>query len=147
MKTCFKCRQSLPRSEFYKHPQMGDGLLGKCKECTKADSRKRRAEKLEDVRAYDRARGSLPHRRAQSVRVGREYRERYPIRARANRKVKYHVRAGNLTRKPCEVCGAVKSHAHHDDYSVPLDVMWLCTIHHKARHADLDAAGHDYKDT
>ena len=40
------------------------------------------------------------------------------------------IRDGLLTRKDCEVCGR-KGQAHHDDYSRPLDVRWLCFYHHR----------------
>jgi hypothetical protein len=42
-KTCFKCLCKLPLEAFYKHAAMGDGRLGKCKECTKKDAEWRRA--------------------------------------------------------------------------------------------------------
>lgn len=59
---------------------------------------------------------------------------RYPERNRARRKVRDHIRAGRLNRQPCEVCGTPNAHAHHDDYSRPLDVRWLCRQHHREHH-------------
>jgi hypothetical protein len=47
MKTCFKCGTEKSLSEFYKHPQMKDGLLGKCKKCTRADAEQRRLLKTQ----------------------------------------------------------------------------------------------------
>lgn len=44
MKKCFKCSATKHIDEFYKHPQMGDGHLGKCKDCTKRDSSMNKTE-------------------------------------------------------------------------------------------------------
>ena len=48
------------------------------------------------------------------------------------------VRTGALTKQPCSRCGAVKAVAHHEDYSKPLDVTWLCLSCHQRRHVELD---------
>lgn len=44
------------------------------------------------------------------------------------------VKAGKIQRRPCVVCGGLKSEGHHEDYSKPLDVVWLCRKHHMERH-------------
>ncbi len=46
-------------------------------------------------------------------------------------------RKGLLERQPCEVCGDPKTDGHHEDYSAPLMVRWLCRKHHKARHQEM----------
>jgi hypothetical protein len=47
-KVCFKCNILKPLSEYYKHAQMGDGHLNKCKECNKKDSIKQYYKKIVD---------------------------------------------------------------------------------------------------
>ena len=39
-KICFKCNSNKPLSEYYKHPATTDRRLGKCKNCTKNDTKK-----------------------------------------------------------------------------------------------------------
>jgi hypothetical protein len=65
----------------------------------------------------------------------RKYSELGPgakARVLARRKLNLYVYYGKVKRRPCEVCGATDGiEAHHEDYSKPLDVNWLCPTHHK----------------
>lgn len=134
MKVCFKCRESKPVTEFYRHPQMGDGLLGKCKECTKADATATRLAKIDHYRSYDRARASQPHRKALAQRIQSRYREQHPYRRYAQSALRAALKAGKVAPLPCLICGE-KAEAHHTHYDAPLEVVWLCSAHHKQAHA------------
>jgi hypothetical protein len=64
-----------------------------------------------------------------------------PERKRAYLLVQSAIYHGTLVRRPCEVCGGRRDiEAHHEDYSKPLDVRWLCRSHHKRLHDDLRRA-------
>lgn len=56
--------------------------------------------------------------------------QRYLVSARARGAIK----RGKLVRRPCEECGNPKSHGHHEDYSKPFEVRWLCARHHRWVH-------------
>lgn len=38
-KTCFKCKTTKPLTEYYKHKDMSDGHINKCKVCTRNDNK------------------------------------------------------------------------------------------------------------
>lgn len=140
-KKCFKCGETKLRSEFYKHKAMADGLLGKCKECTKKDVSAHRALNIDAIRMYDVLRAKLPHRVKLALKVNDAYRKRDSRRNACASKVHRAIRKGLLQWCPCSVCGSEKSMAHHESYDRPLDVVWYCQVHHKARHKQMKQEG------
>jgi hypothetical protein len=131
MKKCFKCETVKPLKDFYKHKQMADGHLNKCKVCTKRDSTAHRNNNLSKIRAYDRKRGAR-----QTPEYHAQYRKDNPQKYKARTMVNNAVRDGKLFSQPCEVCEASGTHAHHDDYAKPLNVRWLCPSCHTKWHKD-----------
>lgn len=79
-----------------------------------------------------------PEQRAKrDARYLRENRDK----CRARWAVKYALKTGRLKRHACFLNGpdcAGRVEAHHHDYSRPLEVTWLCVMHH--RQADRRAA-------
>jgi hypothetical protein len=133
MKTCFKCNKEKPLSQFYKHPKMADGRLGKCKTCTKTDVSENYNYNREHYAEYERQRFKRPERKKKALEYQRKSRAEKPGVARARNAVSNAVRDGRLIKQPCEKCGS-KAQAHHDDYRRPLVVRWLCRKHHLEHH-------------
>lgn len=139
MKKCFKCHETKPLSEFYKHKQMADGHLNKCKGCAKNDVNKNRYKNYEYYLDYDRRRfHENVDRRKYSYEKSRQHRQSSPIKRQARVLVRNAVRDGRLAKQPCVVCGTTENiEAHHEDYSRPLEVVWLCRKHHGEAHRQI----------
>lgn len=133
MKECFKCHRVLPLDEFYKHSQMGDGHLNKCKECTRKDVRGNYCAKREQYSEYERERNQDEQRRAKKLEYQRRRRHKYPEKNRARDMVHDALQSGSLQKQSCEFCGNPESQAHHHDYSKPLDVVWVCFKCHREK--------------
>ena len=154
-KRCFKCGETKPLSCFYKHPEMLDGHVNKCKECNKKDVRKNRTENLEYYKEYDRIRGrdkEAPRqvaRRAKNKSTKKlESRKKNVViidpeqKYKATRKVSNAIRDGKLKQeKVCFCCGSGNHvHAHHSSYDTEmwLVVTWLCAGCHARLHKDFE---------
>lgn len=133
MKLCGICKTDKDESLFGKRSASLDGLSNKCKACQKA---------------YDSARSKDEYRKAQRAiyaqtdegklagdKAKAEYRKRNPVKAKAHAIVARSIRSGKLFKLPCEICRSEEIiHAHHDDYAKPLNVRWLCPMHHQEWH-------------
>lgn len=125
-------------------PPFGYGRKLECSNCDKIKEKKSegycyacRNEKSRDRRKF------LVEKESLHAKENQEYKSK--IKDPSYRFKKYvrtftyrAIRDGVLIRKPCEVCGAKKVDAHHDDYERPLSVRWLCRRHHNQHHRDME---------
>lgn len=132
MKKCFKCNIEKPLSEFYKHKQMLDGYVNKCKICNKLDVKTRYDLLMQDENFVEKER----------KRGRKKYHKLYIGTGKASKKrnidyaIKYPEKGKckNLSsslKKPFE--GAEK---HHWSYNIEhaKNVIWLTKKDHMKAH-------------
>jgi hypothetical protein len=74
----------------------------------------------------------------------KRWRDRNREKKRAHDAVAYALRTGKLVKGPCEQLGSDcggRVEAHHDDYTKPLSIRWLCKRHHKQADRERVAQG------
>lgn len=141
---CTKCLLPKERKSFYSvsREKKPNGLHSWCKVCIYKGSYKAQKIRLSKKEYRDKARISDRDSKKRkrilfpglATKVVAEYRKKYPEKFKAHQLLQYAVKSGKIQKFPCEKCGAVNVHAHHDDYSKPLAVRWLCPADHKAIH-------------
>lgn len=127
MKACVICGETKPLSDFYKHPNMADGRLNKCKKCHIARNK--------DNQAAYRHSDSYAARKGEwiATRVNKDRLEQEARQALYNA-----IRRGEIKKAPaCWYCGSTdRIEGHHADYARPLDVIWLCRKCHARVHRE-----------
>lgn len=143
---------------------MKDGLLTYCRKCVNAYRRKRhsiqglskkeneyqinyrKTEKYKEIqKRYHQNNQSVVqewrNKNRESINAkAREYLRRPDAQFKeiCRRKTRQFIYGGKLTRGACCKCGAEKVDAHHEDYTKPLDVIWLCRKHHHELHKNIN---------
>lgn len=120
-KVCFKCGKEKLIDEFYEHPQMRDGHLNKCKECTRKDVH----------RVYEKNSQSKEYVEQERKRNRDKYRRLYQSLGRKSN----HPENGNtkrlLVKRGVDCTG---KEAHHWNYNMRNDVFLLDIKAHKLLH-------------
>lgn len=134
MQKCFKCGVEKPLSEFYKHKEMANGHLGKCKECNKKDVRENYLIRKDQYTEYYAEREKTEKRKIWRLNAQKKHRNLYPVQYHCRLITQNAMKTGLLIKQPCQKCGELKVEAHHEDYHTPLSVDWLCLKHHRELH-------------
>lgn len=135
MSKCIRCGDDKPLGDFYSCKRGTDQRDSTCKACRLLIAAARRADDPLKLSIRDRVRYETnPKRKEECHRHALAQAHRHPFHKQARSLVSSAIKCGRMVRKPCEVCGSKKSEAHHEDYSKPLEVNWLCRTHHMERH-------------
>jgi len=159
MKMCTVCKVEKLFSAFGKLKTSKDELQFKCKACMKVYydiySKTPRARKMACARVkryYSTTNGRHVKHLYDTSPKKKEYSRIYRqtmggVAARKREqarisKLKLHIVYSAVRRKlkkqPCVICGEhQRVHAHHENYSRPLEVVWLCQSHHAERHVEI----------
>lgn len=134
MKICSTCKQGKSLGDFY-------AGYARCKKCHyEATEKWRKANVMRSRAACKKYAAKNPTIcKASRLRAKANWKKNNPVKYYADNVACAAIRDGKIARQPCAVCKQlykteIKAHAHHCDYSKPLDVMWLCPSHHKAWH-------------
>lgn len=113
-------------------------------------SEKSRLYYLKNKSIHEKSKEWREKNREQYRKSVKEHAKKNPLKVRARKIVSYHVQKGNMTRpSKCSRClKECKTEAHHEDYTKPLDIVWLCKLCHAEEHRKLnvntsDPSGHD----
>lgn len=132
-KICHSCRAERPIGDFYTHKMMRDGTLNHCKDCVRA--RVKAEAKSPRGRLRDKLRQQKPERKAWVRQFSRKQNQKFAQKRKARAKFWGEFRKGTIEKLPCRDCGTTSLvEAHHPDYTKPYEVVWLCSLHHKAEH-------------
>jgi Kayvirus endonuclease len=135
---CCRCKSELSKECFYKNNTKARGINSFCKDCERKHNQEKRIKyndsyKEKDKRYYKKNKDNIKEKRAL-------YYEKNRVKTLAHQAVRKALVNGDLVKPPfCEnypfsdVCndGLV---AHHEDYSKPLEVKWLCPTCHMRLH-------------
>lgn len=142
---CRACCNAYTRSRYASKPEFREGQKARSREWG-SNNRERAREWHRAWRERNRTRVRTTVREwrtkyndrahALSSASARAYRARHPERVRARYILANALRDGKILRpSTCSRCHvACKPHGHHEDYSRPLDVTWLCAPCHREVH-------------
>lgn len=134
-KVCSNCGVIKPPSEYQKRSLSKDGLTSSCKVCLK-ERDARRFKNDPRVRERHKKYQATPEGKASMGKARKKWLDTNPEKRAAHVILNNRIRDGHIEKPDtCQECGdGGRIHGHHEDYSKPLEIDWLCATCHAKRH-------------
>jgi hypothetical protein len=113
LRKCSVCEKYKPLDQFSIDRGRNGGISSRCHECKLIVDR----ERAKSRKSYF-----------------AEYSKLHPEKRNAKDQACRACKNGLIKRGKCEICGSEEVVKHHDDYSKPLEIRWLCRKHHGEYH-------------
>lgn len=114
---CSTCKIEKERENFFKNKSRNNNVSAMCKRC----AAERDSQKYQNRKHYFSA-------------YQKQYSQKFPEKRLAHILVNKALSSGELIKQKCIKCGNPDTEGHHEDYSKPLEVIWLCNKHHQRLH-------------
>lgn len=135
---CKTCGEVRPLLMYHRKPSNSNGHMKECKFCANAATRARnragygpdqkRSKRLQTIKRRESGKTSEHSKRMY---------QKYPEKSKARAILNHTLKKGEVVKLPCYVCGVTKVEAHHQDYNKPLEVIWVCRLHHNKIHREI----------
>ena len=140
MKTCRLCKEEKEEIDFRVSNKKTGKMRSECRDCERVLNREyhlNNSEKISERHKNNRALRGVDYARKldnKHKNKREKYKEENKEKIKAHEILNSAIKSGTVIRFPCKECGNVKVDAHHEDYSKPLDVIFLCRKHHLILH-------------
>jgi hypothetical protein len=132
-KICCACKRKLPSKSYYLQTASPDGWRPQCIDCDRVYHHEWQKNNPDKVQVNRERYENTPKGKSKRKEIVRRYLINNRVKVRARQLVRNRIFRGKLIKPDrCEEClqGAVVQ-SHHDDYSKPLEIKWLCRQCHK----------------
>lgn len=148
-KICSHCHQEKSINGFGKNKSENDGYQHNCKICRAKQNkayRQKNSKKISEIEKNYRntGKGKLARKKYKinnpekikkiERKSTKKCRKNNPEKFRARNAANKAAIRGKLKKMPCEICGKFPAEKHHNEYSKPLEIVWLCKKHHVEFH-------------
>lgn len=114
---------------FFRSNEAKSGLRSRCKQCSRKHKHRDKARDSATSKKY------YLKNKEEILAKNKVFRAKNNDGEIARRKSFVGAKKGLIQKAPCIICGEEKVDGHHEDYSRPLDLVWLCRSHHRQLHA------------
>lgn len=128
MKLCRKCKNEIKILTRYSRSI--------CLDCLRKSWREQYRKTYNSINEKERNKKRKDWQKLWYIKIGNDRKKNLKVRLKylAQQEANRVIKKGELKKGKCKLCKSIKVEVHHEDYTKPLKVIWLCRKCHSFIH-------------